>query len=119
MDDVPLAQAVDEAADAIQQRWSETPRVALILGSGLGGLADSIAADEVIDYDQVPHFPRSTAIGHRGRLVCGCWQQLPVIAMQGRCHLYEGYTWQQVTLPVRIMAALGIQSLVITFFSFP
>jgi len=114
MDQVDLDRATDEAASAIQQRWSPTPSVGLILGTGLGGLADSIQADEMIEYDQVPHFPRSTAIGHRGRLVCGYLEQVPVIAMQGRCHLYEGYSWEQVTLPVRIMKALGVRSVVIT-----
>ena len=82
MDEADLARAAAEAADAIQQRWSATPRVALILGTGLGRLADSIADDVVIDYDQIPHFPRSTAIGHQGRLVCGHLNRVPVIAMQ-------------------------------------
>ncbi len=114
MDEVDLVQAAAEAADMIQQRWSVTPRLALILGTGLGKLAESIEADVVIDYSEIPHFPRATAIGHRGRLICGSWQGVPLLAMQGRCHLYEGYSWQQVTLPVRIMAALGIKSLIIT-----
>lgn len=114
MDQVDLDRATDEAAGAIQQRWSTIPSVGLILGTGLGGLADSIQSDELIEYDQVPNFPRSTAIGHRGRLVCGQLEQVPVIAMQGRCHLYEGYSWEQVTLPVRIMKALGVRSIVIT-----
>ena len=114
MDQVDLERATDEAAGAIQQRWSTIPSVGLILGTGLGGLADSIQPDELIEYDQVPNFPRSTAIGHRGRLVCGQLEQVPVIAMQGRCHLYEGYSWEQVTLPVRIMKALGVRSVVIT-----
>jgi purine-nucleoside phosphorylase len=114
MDEVDPVQAAAEAAEVIQQRWSVTPRLALILGTGLGELAESMVADVVIDYSQIPHFPRSTAIGHRGRLICGSWHQVPVIAMQGRSHLYEGYSWQQVTLPVRIMAALGIKSLLIT-----
>ncbi len=114
MSEVDLVQAASEAAELIQQRWSVTPRLALILGTGLGDLAESIETDVVIDYSEIPHFPRSTAIGHRGRLICGSWQGVPLVAMQGRCHLYEGYSWQQVTLPVRIMAALGIQSLIIT-----
>ena len=114
MSEVDLVQAAVEAAELIQQRWAVTPRLALILGTGLGDLAESIETDVVIDYSEIPHFPRSTAIGHRGRLICGSWQGVPLVAMQGRCHLYEGYSWQQVTLPVRIMAALGIKSLVIT-----
>ena len=114
MSEVDLVQAASEAAELIQHRWSVTPRLALILGTGLGDLAESIETDVVIDYSEIPHFPRSTAIGHRGRLICGSWQGVPLVAMQGRCHLYEGYSWQQVTLPVRIMAALGIQSLIIT-----
>ncbi len=114
MNEVNLVQAAAEAATVIQQRWSVAPRLALILGTGLGDLAELIDADVVIDYSEIPHFPRSTAIGHRGRLICGSWQGVPLVAMQGRCHLYEGYSWQQVTLPVRIMAALGIQSLIIT-----
>ena len=114
MNEADLVQAAAEAAEVIQQRWSVMPRVALILGTGLGELAESIEADVVIDYNQIPHFPRSTAMGHRGRLICGSWQQVPVIAMQGRCHLYEGYPWHQVTLPVRILSALGVESLIIT-----
>ena len=114
MDEVDLVQAAAEAAAAIQQRWSVKPQLALILGTGLGELAESIEADVVIDYSEIPHFPRSTAIGHRGRLICGTWQGIPLVAMQGRCHLYEGYSWSQITLPVRIMAALGIKSLIIT-----
>ena len=114
MDEVDLVQAAAEAAAAIQQRWSVKPQLALILGTGLGELAELIEADVVIDYSEIPHFPRSTAIGHRGRLICGSWQGISLVAMQGRCHLYEGYSWSQITLPVRIMAALGIKSLIIT-----
>ena len=86
----------------------------MILGSGLGSLADKIEAADKIPYDQIPHFPVSTVEGHAGQLVLGQLEGKPVIAMQGRFHYYEGYTMQQVTFPVRVMKALGVEIMVVT-----
>ena len=103
-----------EAAAAVQAHTGLRPRVGLILGSGLGRLADQIQDATAIPYDQIPHFPRSTVPGHAGRLVLGTLSGQPVCAMQGRFHFYEGYTPQQVTFPVRVMALLGVDILILT-----
>jgi purine-nucleoside phosphorylase len=86
----------------------------VILGTGLGELADQIDAEATISYREIPGFRRSTALAHKGRLVCGQLGGTPVIAMQGRCHLYEGYSLEQVTLPARVLVALGIETLIVT-----
>ena len=99
-----------EAASYVQTRWSVRPQVALILGTGLGKLADEIEAELELPYEQIPHFPKSTVTGHAGKLVCGRLNGVPVLAMSGRCHLYEGYSSEEITLPVRIMHALGATS---------
>jgi purine-nucleoside phosphorylase len=109
-----LAEQVAEAADAVRQRWPGTPRVGLILGTGLGGLAAEIQAEAKIPYADVPHFPVSTVEGHAGQLVCGTLRGVPVVAMEGRFHYYEGYSLRQVTFPVRVMKALGVEILVVT-----
>ncbi|QDU54947.1 Purine nucleoside phosphorylase 1 [Aeoliella mucimassa] len=108
------AAQVTEVAQAVQQRWSAVPKVGVILGSGLGGLADRIAEPTVIEYTELPHLPKSTAIGHAGRLVCGTLAGLPVIAMQGRFHMYEGHPPELVALPVRVMQTLGAELLVVS-----
>lgn len=105
---------IEEAAAAIRKRWDETPRAGIILGTGLGGVAEEIESPVAIDYDQIPHFPRSTAVSHRGRLVCGRLRGVPVVAMEGRFHQYEGYPLKQITLPVRVMKALGAKLLVVS-----
>lgn len=105
---------IDEAVAVISARWSGRPRVGIILGSGLGGLAEEIQAEATFDYAELPHFPRSTALGHAGLLICGRLAGVPVVAMQGRFHLYEGYSAEQVTLPVRVMTALGVELLVVS-----
>jgi purine-nucleoside phosphorylase len=84
------------------------------LGTGLGALVDEMKIDTTIDYGDIPHFPRSTAISHRGRLVCGRLAGLPVVAMEGRFHMYEGYPLAQITLPVRVFRALGADLLVVS-----
>ncbi|MEX2172092.1 MAG: purine-nucleoside phosphorylase [Pirellulales bacterium] len=109
-----LHSRVNEAASVIAKKWPTRPRVGLVLGSGLGELADRIECEAEFAYSELPHFPRSTAVGHRGRLVCGNWLGVPVVAMQGRFHLYEGYSAQQVAFPVRVMQRLGIETLVLT-----
>jgi purine-nucleoside phosphorylase len=105
---------IAEAARKIAAQWSETPRVGIILGSGLGGFAEQITADVSIPYAEIPHFARSTALGHKGRLVCGTLEGMSVIAMEGRCHCYEGYSLAEITLPVRVMHALGIELLIVS-----
>ena len=109
-----LHNKVEEAATAIQAFWSEAPRVGIILGTGLGGLVERIESPTMIDYDEIPHFPRSTAVSHRGRLVCGTLEGVPIVAMEGRFHQYEGYPLKQITLPVRVMKALGADLLIVT-----
>lgn len=98
----------------ICRQWSVRPRVAIVLGTGLGDLANHIAADFVLPYDHLESFPRSTAVGHAGQFVCGHLAGVPVIAMRGRCHLYEGYSYEQVTHPVRVMRELGASMLIVS-----
>ena len=102
------------AADFVAGRCAQTPRVAIVLGTGLGTLADRIEGRTVIPYADIPHFPRSTVAGHAGRLVQGTLRGVPLAAMQGRFHLYEGYTPQQVVLPVRALRLLGAGTLIVT-----
>jgi purine-nucleoside phosphorylase len=109
-----LAQQIDEAASFVRQRWTRTPRSGLILGTGLGGLAEQIVKKTVIPYAEIPHFPTSTVQSHAGQLVCGELRGVPIVAMEGRFHFYEGYSMQQVTFPVRVMKALGADTLVVT-----
>ncbi len=109
-----LFNQIQDAVAFIRREWKATPRAGIILGTGLGGLVDNIAIEAAIDYEQIPHFPRSTATTHRGRLVCGQLHGLPVVAMEGRVHMYEGYPLKQITLPVRVMRALGAELLVVS-----
>jgi purine-nucleoside phosphorylase len=104
----------DTIAGAIRERTRHQPRIALILGSGLGGLADSVSDADSIPYADLPLWPVSTVIGHAGRLVIGDLEGKPVLVMQGRVHFYEGYSMAQVTLPVRVMQRLGIETLIVT-----
>lgn len=104
----------DEAADAIRARTIRQPRIGLILGSGLGVLADSAVDPDIIPYDAIPHFPRSTVAGHAGRLVLGELAGQQVAIMQGRFHFYEGWSAQQVVFPVRVMRRLGVEVLILT-----
>lgn len=105
---------IEEASAAIKARWKGSPRVGIILGTGLGGLAKEIADQTVIPYGEIPHFPESTVQSHAGQLVCGSLRGVPVIAMEGRFHFYEGYSMQEVTFPVRVMKALGAEMLIVT-----
>lgn len=109
-----LLEQVEAAAAAIRNVWSGTPRVGMILGTGLGGLAEQIHQDAAIPYGEIPNFPESTAPSHAGRLVCGSLAGVPIVAMEGRFHYYEGYSLQQVTFPVRVMKALGADILLVT-----
>jgi purine-nucleoside phosphorylase len=105
---------IEQAASAIRGHWDRTPRVGIILGTGLGSLAQQITDAVRIEYASLPHFPRSTAIGHAGQLVCGMLEGVPVVAMEGRFHAYEGYSYQQITFPVRVMKALGAELLIVS-----
>src|SRR5512132_4138983 len=97
-----LYQRADSAAQFILSKTSLRPRIGLILGSGLGAFADSLANATRVPYSQIPAFPRSTAIGHAGQMVIGNAGSIPVAAMQGRAHLYEGYSAQEVAFPIRV-----------------
>ena len=103
-----------EAADAVLSRSGVPPRVVIILGTGLGGLADRVANPTHIPYAEIPHFPTATVVGHAGRLVLGELRGVPVAAMQGRFHLYEGHSPQQVVFPLRVLRSLGAQTLIVT-----
>ena len=105
---------IEEAAEAVRQHTKQQPTIGLILGSGLGGLADEINNADIITVDQIPHWPASTAPGHTGRIVIGRFEDKTVIALQGRVHFYEGYSMQQITLPVRVMQALGMETFIVT-----
>jgi purine-nucleoside phosphorylase len=109
-----LRSQVDEAAKCVRSRWGGRPRCGIILGSGLGSVGEAIELEAAIDYGDVPHFLKSTAVGHRGRLVCGRLAGVPVVAMQGRFHCYEGYSAERATFPVRVMNALGIELLIVS-----
>jgi purine-nucleoside phosphorylase len=109
-----LAAQIDEAVAEIGRQWKGRPRAGIILGTGIGPLAEEIKTEAAIDYESIPHFLRSTATGHRGRLVCGTLGGVSVVAMEGRHHAYEGYSMQQITLPVRVMRALGAELLIVT-----
>ena len=109
-----LYDQVLEAVQAIQTRTSLKPEVGVILGSGLGDLATEIAEPAIVPYADIPHFARSTVKGHAGRLIIGLLENVPVVAMQGRFHLYEGYHLQVLTLPVRVMRQLGARTLIVT-----
>ncbi|HVX62507.1 MAG TPA: purine-nucleoside phosphorylase [Pirellulales bacterium] len=109
-----LAAQINEAVSVIRKHWSQQARVGIILGTGLGSLAKQIEAEATIDYEEIPHFPRSTAISHAGQLVCGRLQGVSIAAMEGRFHAYEGYTHQQIAFPVRVMKALGAELLIVS-----
>ena len=108
------AERVAEAAKAVRARAELRPRVALILGSGLGELADEIQSPVVVPYTQIPNFPVSTVTGHAGQLVLGELQGTPVVAMRGRIHFYEGYSLREVAFPVRVLRRLGAEVLIVT-----
>jgi purine-nucleoside phosphorylase len=110
-DQFALAEA---AAQLILSRTNLRPRIGLVLGSGLGGFADSLTDATAVPYADIPSFPRSTAIGHAGRMVIGKAGDVAVAAMQGRVHLYEGYSAQEITFPIRVFARMGIRVVILT-----
>ena len=105
---------VAEAVTFIQSSTSLRPNTGIILGTGLGALAKEIQVDAILSYNQIPYFPLSTVESHVGRLIIGHLGEVPVYAMQGRFHLYEGYTPRQVTFPVRVMGVLGVENLILS-----
>lgn len=107
-------QQYDEAAEYIRSKIHDIPTVAVILGSGLGKLADQLTNAVILPYKEIPHFKTSTATGHKGNLIFGCLGNRRIMAMQGRFHYYEGYTMQEVTFPVRVMARLGVKQLFVS-----
>ncbi|WMJ80737.1 purine-nucleoside phosphorylase [Clostridium sp. MB40-C1] len=109
-----LQHKISESAKYILKKSQYNPKIALILGSGLGAIADQIEDPEYYPYNKIPNFPVSTVEGHAGRLVIGKLEGKIVVAMQGRFHYYEGYEMQEVTFPVRVMKLLGVETLIVT-----
>lgn len=107
-------QQIDDAARFIRDRVPDTPKVALVLGSGLSSLADAVVDATVLPFHDIPHWPTSTVAGHSGRLVFGDLEGRAVLVMQGRVHYYEGYGMSQLTMPVRVMRRLGVETIILT-----
>lgn len=105
---------IQEAVRFIRAGWQGTPRVGIILGTGLGGLTEDIQKEAAFPYEQIPFFPHSTVITHTGQLLCGRLGGQMVIAMEGRFHAYEGYTLKQLTFPVRVLRGLGCEILIVS-----
>ena len=109
-----LYDKIKEASATIRDAFSEQPRAGIILGTGLGGIVDELEVEVALDYEQIPHFLTSTATSHRGRLVCGKLAGVPVVAMEGRFHMYEGYALKDITLPVRVFKELGAELMILS-----
>jgi purine-nucleoside phosphorylase len=109
-----LYERAEHAARVIRARTKLEPRIAIVLGSGLGSFADQFDEPVGIPYEEIPGFMRSTAQGHAGRLVIGKVEEVPVVAMQGRVHFYEGYSLEEVTFPIRTFKLLGVKTLILT-----
>lgn len=107
-----LFDKINESVAFIREQWTGTPKAGIILGTGLGPLVEKIEIEASIDFGDIPNFPKSTALSHKGRLVCGKLNGLSVVAMEGRLHMYEGYPLKEITLPIRVMKALGADLLV-------
>ncbi len=105
---------VEEARSFILKKVSSVPEIGIILGTGLGKVADMMERDTVIAYERIPHFPVSTVEGHQGQLVIGRFEGTPVVALQGRFHLYEGYTAREIAFPIRVIKSLGVNTLIIS-----
>ena len=106
--------SADSAAQLILSRTPLRAKIGLVLGSGLGAFADSLTDATAVPYAEIPSFPQSTAIGHAGRMVIGNAGSIPVAAMQGRVHLYEGYSAQEITFPIRVFGRMGIRAVILT-----
>ncbi|MEL6896687.1 MAG: purine-nucleoside phosphorylase, partial [Planctomycetota bacterium] len=109
-----LFDKVNAAAEKIRSVWDHKPVAGIILGTGLGPLVEQIEIDIALPYEEIPEFLTSTATSHAGRLVCGHLDGQPVIAMEGRFHMYEGYPLKYITLPVRVFKALGADHLIVS-----
>lgn len=109
-----MLEQIQQAARFIQSKTSVTPQIGIILGTGLGALAREVVIETELPYEAIPHFPLSTVEFHSGKLLLGTLDEKPVVVMQGRFHVYEGYSMQQVTFPVRVMHALGVRTLLVS-----
>ncbi|SFJ46318.1 purine-nucleoside phosphorylase [Planctomicrobium piriforme] len=109
-----LAHRLAETVQVVRNHWRHAPQVGIVLGSGLGHFVEAVRVEAIIPYEELPHFPCSTAVGHAGRLVCGWLGEMPVMVMQGRCHLYEGHAWDEVTYPLQLFHACGIRTLILS-----
>ena len=105
---------IEESSRFIGGQIKKKPRVAVILGTGLGGLVENVSITHAIPYKEIPHFPHSTAEGHQGRLIFGRWAEKSILVMQGRVHFYEGYSLPRVIFPVRVMRKLGVEVLILS-----
>ncbi len=114
MEQFITSQQIEEAAAAIREKTAHAPRIALVLGSGLSSLADAVQSATVLPFDAIPHWPASTVAGHSGRLVIGQLENKLVLVMQGRVHYYEGYGMSQLTMPIRVMQRLGVETVILT-----
>ena len=109
-----LHDKIQDGIEFIKGQWDHRAEAGIILGTGLGSLVANIDVQASIEYSDIPHFPKSTATSHKGRLICGHLGGLPVMAMEGRLHMYEGYSLKEITLPVRVMKAMGAELLVVS-----
>ncbi|MFN9551277.1 MAG: purine-nucleoside phosphorylase [Pirellulaceae bacterium] len=109
-----LYDKIQQSVSFIEQRWGKKPAAGIVLGTGLGSFVERMEVDTAIEYGDIPNFLKSTATSHRGRLVCGTCNGLPVVAMEGRFHLYEGYPLKEITLPIRVMKAMGARLLILS-----
>ncbi len=105
---------IAECVSVVRSQWSSTPRVGIVLGTGLGDFVNEMTIEAAFERSDLPHFPAATAMSHRGRLVCGRIASLPVVVMEGRFHVYEGHSLELITLPIRLMRMLGIELLILT-----
>lgn len=106
-------QKITEAAASIRDRWGRTPKAGIVLGTGLGAITRSASVEAVVPYQAIPHFPRSQAMSHTGQLVCGLLADVPVLIMEGRTHIYEGYSAAETAFPVHVMGELGVRLLIV------
>jgi purine-nucleoside phosphorylase len=109
-----MLEKIKQTGEFIRSKVDISPKIGIILGTGLGGLVNEIEIKTALPYEQIPNFPVSTVVGHKGQLIFGTLNGVPVLAMQGRFHYYEGWTMQELTFPVRVMKYLGIETLVLS-----
>jgi purine-nucleoside phosphorylase len=109
-----MLRMIDDATQHIKQYLDDTPKIGIILGTGLGSVINDVNIHAVLEYKDIPHFPISTVESHSGKLIIGTLEQKPILAMQGRFHFYEGYSMQEITFPIRVFQALGIDTLLVS-----